>query len=216
MNYRTTVALETLESRTLFSGTPSATILADQAAITTAKDQLAADKTAGKQTVLADKLQLMQDQSTKSNTLAPLQLQLQTDIGAENAALRTDAKNALTTRIADFTAIRNDYIKLLGDLGNTSAENADHAQLNTDQATLQSDNTAAKVTASDTRSTYRTIILNDRLAITNARVGNDPTINNDKIKLLNDQLAEANTILADKEAITSAELKLAQDQAAGA
>ena len=216
MNYRTTVALETLESRTLFSGTPSPTILADEAAVTTAKDQLSADKTAGKQTVLADRLQLMQDRATKNNALAPLLLQLQTDITAENTALRTDAKNALTTRITDYTAISNDYTKILGDLGNNSAETADHAQLATDQATLASDNTAAKLTASDTRSTYKTIILNDRLAITNARIGDDPAVNADKIKLLNDQLAEANTILADKEAITSAELKLAQDLQMGA
>jgi hypothetical protein len=215
MQYRSTVALEALESRTLYSATPSQTILADEAAVTAAKAQKASDQSAAKQTLLADRLQLVQDQSTKSSQLAPLLLQLQGDITAENQAILADHENDLTTRIADRTAITNDFRTIIADAGNSSAETTDHAQLNADQGKLKSDIAADAITLADTRSTYRETILDDQLAITNARSGDDPAVESDKSKILADQLAEKNTLLADQEAIISAELKLAQDRVAG-
>jgi len=214
MKYRSMIALETLESRTLYSATPSPTILADEAAVTAAKAQKAADLSAGAQTLLADNLQLAQDRSTKSSQLAPLQLQLQSDETLENEAIQTDHENDLSTRIADRTAITNDLRAILADLGNSGAEITDHAQLATDQAKLKSDIAADVITLNDTKSTYKTTILSDRLAITNARISDDPAIDADKTKILTDELAEKNTLLADQEAVVSAELKLAEDRLA--
>jgi hypothetical protein len=72
------------------------------------------------------------------------------------------------------------------------------------------------ITLDDTKSTYKTTLLSDHLAITNARIGDDPAIDTDKTKILTDQLAEKNTLLADQEAVVSAKLKLAEDEQAAA
>jgi hypothetical protein len=216
MNYRSTIALETLESRTLYSATPSPTIIADKEAVQAAEAQRFNDKAEWSQTLLADHLQLLQDQSTKSSELAPLMLQLQSDTTAEHEAILVDNENALATRIADRTTITNDLTQIFSDLGNSTAEAADHAKLLTDQNKLKSDNGADAITLDDTKSTYKTTLLSDHLAITNARIGDDPAIDTDKTKILSDQLTEKNTLLADQEAVVSAKLKLAEDEQAAA
>src|SRR5580700_1914496 len=103
MKNRSTIALETLESRTLYSATVSPTITADLEAVQAAEAQRFNDKAEGAQTLLADHLQLLQDQSTRNSALAPLQLQLQSDTTSEHEAIMADYESALTTRIADRT-----------------------------------------------------------------------------------------------------------------
>jgi hypothetical protein len=216
MKNRSMIALETLESRTLYSGTPSPTITADLEAIQVAEAQRFNDKSEATQTLLTDRLQLQEDRSTRIGQVGPLELQLQSDLTAEGTAVQTDQRNALATRIADRTKITNDFTVILSDLGNTTAEAADRNQLAIDRATLKTDNAAAAITLQNTRSSFRTTILSDRLAITQARIADDPTIDSDEAKILTDKQNETNTLLADSEAITSAKLKLAQDEAAGA
>jgi len=214
MNNHSMITVETLESRTLYSATPSPTITADLEAVQVAEAQRFNDKAEGAQTLLADHLQLLQDQSTKGSQLAPLLLQLQSDTTAEHVAILADNESALATRIADRTIITNDLTQIFSDLGNPSAEAADHAKLLTDQDKLKSDIAANNITLDNTKSTYKTILLSDHLAITNARIGDDPAIDADKTKILTDQLAIKNTLLADQEAVVSAQLKLAQDRLA--
>jgi hypothetical protein len=216
MKNRSMIAMETLESRTLYSAAPNPTITADLEAVQVAEAQRFNDKAEGAQTLLADHLQLLQDQSTKSGQLAPLLLQLQSDTTAEHQAILADNANALATRIADRTIITEDLTQIYSDLGNHSAEVADQAKLLTDEDKLKSDNAASNITLDNTKSTYRTTLLSDHLAITNARIGDDPAIDTDKTKILTDQLALTNTLLADQEAITSAKLKLAEDRLAAA
>jgi hypothetical protein len=216
MNNRSTITVEILESRTLYSAAPSPTITADLEAVQAAEAQRFNDKAEGTQTLLADHLQLLQDQSTRGSQLAPLQLKLQGDITAEHQAILVDNENALATRIADRTVITNDLTQIYSDLGNHSAEAADNSKLFTDENKLKSDNAASNITLHNTRLTYQTILLSDRLAITTARTGDDPAIDTDKTKILTEQLALKNTLLADQEAITSAKLKLAEDRLAGA
>ena len=216
MKNRSMIAMETLESRTLYSATPNPTITADIEAVQAAEAQRFNDKAEGAQTLLADHLQLLQDQSTKSSELAPLQLQLQSDITAEHRAILADNASALATRIADQTIITEDLTQIYSDLGNHSAEAADQAKLSTDEDKLKSDNAASAITLDNTKSTYKTTLLSDHLAITNARIGDDPAIDTDKTKILTDQLAIKNTLLADQEAVISAKLKLAEDRLAAA
>jgi hypothetical protein len=215
MKYRSMIALETLESRTLYSATPSSTILADEAAVTAAKAQKATDQSAGTQTLLADQLQLLQDRSTKSSALAPLLLQLQSDTAAENQAILTDHENDLTTRIADRTAITNDLRHMAADDDNSEDEHDDRLQWAADKSKLKNDIADDDITLNNTKSSFRTTILSDRLAILEARTTDSPAVDIDKTKILDDKASEKNTLLADQEAIVSTELKLAEDRAAG-
>ncbi len=215
MKYRSLIALETLESRTLYSATPSATILADQAAVTAAKAQKATDQSAADQTLLADRLQLLQDRSTKSNQLAPLLLQLQSDTAAENQAILTDHENDLATRITDRNAITNDLRQMAADDADSGEEHDDRLQWAADRSKLKNDIAADDITLNNTKSSFRTTILSDKLEILEARTTDSPAVDIDKTKILDDKAAEKNTLLADQEAILSAELKLVQDRVAG-
>jgi hypothetical protein len=212
----TTVALETLESRMLYSTTPSATIVADEKAIQFDKDQINVDLSAGYQTSDADNLKLSQDEFTQLGQVSALRLKLADDTEADKTALLTDNIDGLTERVADRSVVTQDFKSIQADRSDPAAEANDALLLSAAQQKLSTDKTAAAAKYSMDQGTFKSELLQDKLNILTVKVNTDPTVMNDKVKILTDKLASQETVSGDRQQLLKDELQLAKDKAAGA
>jgi hypothetical protein len=214
MKFTATIALETLESRTLYSTTPSPTVAADMVKVQADKDQINVDQSAGYQTADADNLQLDKDQLAKLNAIAPLQIKLQTDLNTQTSLLLTDNQTALTQRFADRTIVTEDLMSVKADRQDPTALAGDMTKLTADRAALATVIAAANTQYKNDAATLKAAVLADRLAIADARVADVPAVDNDKLKILTDKLANAQTLLADEKQLAADELQLLKDKIA--
>jgi hypothetical protein len=212
MNSFSTIALESLESRTLYSTSP--TITADLLVIQTDKDQINVDQSTNDQTARADDLQLATDQFTKLSQVSTLVVKQLQDSETDKLALLTDVINGQSKRLADRTVITEDLMTVKADRSDPTAEAADAMKLATDRTTLDNDIVGATTTYKNDQLTFRAKELQDRLDIKTARLAADPAVDADKAKILTDKLQGQITVLTDQKQLLTDELKLVKDKIA--
>jgi hypothetical protein len=214
MNSFSTIALETLESRTLYSTTPSATILADMQAIQADKDQINVDQSANDQTARADDLQLATDQFTRLSQVSTLVVKQLQDSETDKLALLTDTIHSQSTRLADRTIITEDLMMVKADRADAAAEMAAATALAAAKAQLGMDIASATTTYKNDQLTFKAKEKQDKLDIQTARLADDPAVDADKEKILTDKLQGQITVLTDQKQLLTDELKLVKDKIA--
>jgi len=203
---------EALESRTLFSITP--TVQADLDAITADRNKIATDRTAMITTLRNDRLAIVNDRRTSTQGDPALIAKLKDDRAAFLAKTRQDRLNLQTTLTADRATIQADALRIRADAGNIAAVAADKLTLLSDRSQMVSHVQTFLATVVEDRSGLRQTLLDDKAAIAASKAS--PNLASDLAKLGSDRALysqvlqdDANTLLADR-------VKLAQDIRSGA
>ena len=203
---RTTIALESLESRTLFAAQLGPVAQADLAQVQADVQQLRTDKASGLATLRNDRAALITAGGTSRANIILATAKLKTD--ALTFAQQFKANNAtlVQTLRADTATIKADLVQIRLDRGNFVQLAADRAKLVADTGTILTHKADAKAALLSALSTRNSTLKTDLEAIVTARTS-DPSVVAARTTLINDALTL-------KQTLSNGLLKLAQDRVA--
>jgi hypothetical protein len=198
---------ETLESRTLMSVSPISTKVAiDRLEVRIDLLKFRIDTIFYTTKLLADSKRMQADGLKSDTTLTPLFATLHSDVQNMWAQLRVDRLTQASNVLADQSVIDKELVQIIADKGNSTALQADHAQLLTDRIQLQNDEIAGLNTRLATRQADYTTIFSDVSAIATAVAG-DPNsspalttavehFTTDRTNTLNAMTTDISTVIA--------------------
>ena len=214
--------VETLETRVLMSATAKVfdpAVAEDRLVVRADLLKFRADLASSSAVLLADTTAIRANDAGQKATLAPLFLQLHTDVRTMTTTLREDRLNESAATLGDESTIAKALEQALVDRKNPTAEAADQAALHTDRLQLQTDFIAGLNARIATRQADETTIFNDVNTIITT-VQSDTTASPALVTAVNkfatDRTARLTTIDADLAAILAARTQLSADLTAEA
>src|SRR5438477_451831 len=133
------IALESLESRTLFAATPSPTVQADLAQVQADVQQIKTDRANGLALIQSDRVAIRTAVVTSRANVIILQAKLRSDVLAFAQQFKADHVTLLTTLQADLGTLKTDFVQLRVDRGNATLVAADLAKIAADRAKIFED-----------------------------------------------------------------------------
>ena len=209
--------IEVMESRVLMSAAPtvfSTTVRADQMVVRADLLKFESDILSSDAKLLVDEQAIKHNLAKGDTSLVAPFATLHADVKTMSLALHEERLTESASALAAESTIRLDYVQILKDKGNSTAETTDHAKLLADRITLQNALTAGLDARIATRTADQATISADTAAIVTA-ANNDPaattglqtavaTFSTDRVTKLNTLTADLQTIETARTALVNA------------